>query len=64
MKGQMLSKKEIYYSQGIDGINMGYVHSNRKFTKAIIPILGIMILFLETHKCLPIVMWIGLAIWV
>jgi hypothetical protein len=33
------------------------------FTKANVPILGIMILFVEAHKCVPIVMEIGLTIW-
>jgi hypothetical protein len=33
------------------------------FTKANVPILGIMILFMETHKCVPIVMQIEITIW-
>jgi hypothetical protein len=32
------------------------------FIKTSVSILGIMILFMETHKCVPIVMKIGLAI--
>ncbi len=33
------------------------------FIKTNVQILGIMILSMETHKCVPIVMKIGLAIW-
>jgi hypothetical protein len=34
------------------------------FNKSNVPILGIMTLFMETHKCVPIVMEIGLVIWI
>jgi hypothetical protein len=33
------------------------------FTKVNVPILGIMILFMEAHKCVLIMMQIGLTIW-
>jgi hypothetical protein len=33
------------------------------FTKVNVPILGIMILFAEAHKCVFIVMQIGLVVW-
>jgi hypothetical protein len=33
------------------------------FTKVNVPILGIMISFMEAHKCVPIVMQIELTIW-
>jgi hypothetical protein len=33
------------------------------FPKINVPILGIMILFMEAHKCVPISILIGLAIW-
>jgi hypothetical protein len=36
----MLSKKLIYYSQGIDGNNMGYVHSNRNVYQSQCPNIG------------------------
>jgi hypothetical protein len=33
------------------------------FTKENVPMLGIMILFMEAHKCVPMVLQIGLVIW-
>ncbi len=36
--------------------------SKGMFTKVSVPILGIMILFMETHKCVFIMMQIGLII--
>jgi hypothetical protein len=41
---------------------MGRCISKRMFTKASVQILGIMILFMETHKCVFIMMQIGLTI--
>jgi hypothetical protein len=42
---------------------MGQMNSKGMFTKLNVPILRIMILFVEAHKCAFIVMQIGLAVW-
>jgi hypothetical protein len=56
MKGQIYFKRDVYDSQRIDRNNMGHVHSKIMFMKTNVPILGIMILFMEAHKCVPVVM--------
>jgi hypothetical protein len=63
MKGQVHFERDIYHSQGIDENNMGQMNSKGMFTKINVPILGIMILFVEVHKCAFIMMQIGLAVW-
>jgi hypothetical protein len=35
---------------------MGQIHFEKNITKTSDPILGIMTLFMEAHKCVPIVM--------
>jgi hypothetical protein len=59
----MQFEKDAYHSQGIDKNNMGQVHSERNVFQNWCPNIGIMILFMETHKCLPIMMQIVLVIW-
>jgi hypothetical protein len=56
-------ERDVYHSQGIDENNMGQMNSKGMFTKVNVPILRIMILFVEAHKCAFIVMQIGLAVW-
>jgi hypothetical protein len=42
---------------------MGHVHSEKNVYQSQCPNTKNMILFLEAHKCVPIVMQIGLVIW-
>jgi hypothetical protein len=58
----MCSKNDIYHNQGIDGNIWARCISKGIFTKTNVPILRIMILFMEAHKCVFIMMQIGLAI--
>ncbi len=58
----MHSKRDIYHNQRIDGNNMGHVHSENNVYQSQSPNTKDMILFMEAHKCVPIVMQIGLVI--
>jgi hypothetical protein len=64
MKGQMPSKKDIYHSQGIDKKIWAKCIMKGMFVRSNVPILKIMILFMETHKCVFIMIQIVLVIWV
>jgi hypothetical protein len=59
----MHSKRDVYHNQKNDGNNMGHVHSEKNVYQSQCPNTKNMILFLEAHKCVPIVMQIGLVIW-
>jgi hypothetical protein len=56
-------KRDVYHNQRINGNNMGHVHFEFFFYQSQYPNTMNMILFMETHKCVPIVMQIGLVVW-
>jgi hypothetical protein len=62
MKNQMCSENDIYHSQEIDENNMGQMHYKRNVYQNKSPNIEIMILFMETHKCVLIMIEIVMAI--
>jgi hypothetical protein len=62
MKGQCVPKRTFIIAKELMEIIWARCISKGMFTKANVPILGIMILFMEAHKCVFIMMQIGLAI--
>jgi len=58
----MRFKRDMYHNQRININNMNQVHSKRNVYQRQCLNIGIMIMFMKAHKCVPIVMQIGLAI--